>query len=170
MATTIKNASFTSTVTDGVTLNGVNYGNTNTKAISGCNESLQKIVTVPFSTGSQGYVSIFGANATPDSAGDVTFTEFKYARITNLDDTNSVMIKITDQDGSGSSATPTCAIMIEVPAGLSFILPSGQFNCDDSADFAGENITSSSSWNSTMKVSAVAVTADVDIEFFVVTT
>ena len=80
------------------------------------------------------------------------------------------MVKITDQDGSGSSATPTCAIMMEVPAGLSFIVPSGQFNCDDSADFSGENITSSTSWNSTMKISAVAVTADVDVEFVVVTT
>ena len=29
MATTIKNASFTATVTDAVTLNGVTYGNTN---------------------------------------------------------------------------------------------------------------------------------------------
>ena len=170
MATTIKNASFTSTVTDGVTLNGVNYGNTNAKTISDCNESLQKIVTVPFSTGSQGHVSIFGANVTPDSAGDVTFSEFKYARITNLDDTNSVILKITDQDGSASSATPTCNITFELPAGLSFIIPSGQFDCSDSEDFSGTGITSSTVWNTTMKVSAVAVTADVDIEFFVVTT
>ena len=169
MATTIKNASFTSTVTDGVTLNGVNYGNSNTKAISNCNESLQKIVTVPFSTGSQNYVSLFGANVTPDSAGDVTFSEFKYARVTNLDDTNSVFIQITDQDGSSSSATPTSAIVMEIPAGLSFIIPSGQFDCSDSALITGLSLSSSTVYNTTMKVSAVAITADVDVEIFVVT-
>ena len=170
MATTIKNASFTTTVTDAVTLNGVTYGNTNSKSISACNESLQKIVTIPFSTGSQDFVSLFGANATPDSAGDVTFSEFKYARITNLDDTNSVFIQITDQDGSASSATPTSAIVFEIPAGMSFIVPSGQFDCSDSALVTGLSLSSSTVYNTTMKVSAVAITADVDVEIFVVTT
>ena len=170
MATTIKNASFNSTIIDRVTLNGVNYGNTNIKSISACNEVVQKIVTIPYSTASQGHVALFGANAVPDTAGDVTFSEFKYARITNLDDTNSIILKITDQDGSASSATPTCTITFEIPAGMSFIVPSGEFDCSDDADFSGQNITSSSTWNTTMKISAVAVTADVDVEFVVVTT
>lgn len=170
MATTIKNASFTASVTDSVTLNGVNYGNTNRKSISDCNESLQKIVTIPKADGSQDFVSIFGANLAPDTAGDVTFAEFKYARITNLDDTNSVFIQLTDQDGSAGAGTVTSAVVFEIPAGMSFILPSGQFDVAHNAALAGAAYTSSTVFNTKMKVMALAVTADVDIEFFVVTT
>ena len=170
MATTIKNASFTATVSDAVTLNGVKYGNTNAKSISNCNESLQKIVTIPQADGSQDFVSIFGANLTPDTAGDVTFAEFKYARVTNLDDTNSVFIQLTNQDGSAGAGSVTSSIVFEIPAGMSFIIPSGQFDSSDSAALDGSAYTSSTVFNTTMKVMALAVTADVDIEFFVVTT
>lgn len=170
MATTIKNASFTTTVTDAVTLNGVTYGNTNSKSISACNESLQKIVTVPHADGSQDFVSLFGANATPDSAGDVTFSEFKYARITNLDDTNSVYIQLTDQDGSAGAGSVTAAVAFEIPAGMSFIVPSGQFDVAHSAALDGSGYTSSTAPNSKFKVLAVAITAAVDVEIFVVTT
>lgn len=170
MATTIKNASFTSTITDRVALNGVNYGNTNTKAISACNEVVQKIVTIPKADGSQDFVSLFGANLTPDTAGDVTFSEFKYARITNLDDTNSIFIQLTDQDGSAGAGTVTAAVVFEIPAGMSFIVPSGQFDVAHSAALAGAAYTSSTVFNTKMKIMVLAVTADVDVEFVVVTT
>lgn len=170
MATTIKNSSFVSTVTDSVVLNGVSYGNSNSNTYTTCNEVLQRIITIPHAvSGGQDFVSIFGANATPDGAGDVTFSEFKYARITNLDDTNSVYIKITDQDGIASSATPTSAFVVEIPAGMSFILPSGNFDAKHSADIDGNTFTSSTAHNTTMKVYALGVTAAVDIEFLVVT-
>ena len=170
MATKIKNSSFSTTVVDGVTLNGVNYGNTNTKSIGSCNEVTQKIVTIPKADGSQDFVSIFGANLTPDSAGDVTFAEFKYGRITNLDDANSVFIQLTDQDGSAGAGTVTAAVTFEVPAGMTFIIPSGQFDVAHAAALDGSAYTSSTVFNTTFKVMALAVTADVDIEFFVVTT
>ena len=170
MATIIKNASFTSTITDRVALNGVNYGNTNTKSISNCNESFQKIVTIPFSTSSQSWVSLFGADGAPDVAGDVTFDEFKYARITNLDDTNSLFIQITnDTKGSGGGGTVNGAVLWEVPAGMSFIVPSLQFDAGTST-LTGTSLTSSTVYNTGVAVYAVAITADVDAEIFVVTT
>ena len=170
MATTIKNSSFTTTVTDGVTLNGVNYGNSNTKSISACNETLQRIITVPVSTGSQGFVSLFGADGGADEAGNVSFSEFKYARITNLDDTNSIYIQITDNThGVGGSGTVTAGIQLEVPAGMTFILPSTQFDTTTSAA-AGTGYTSSmAAFTTGIRVDAVAITADVDVEFFAVT-
>lgn len=171
MATTIKNASFTATVTDAVTLNGVTYGNTNSKSISACNESLQKIVTIPASSGSQGYVSLFGATAAPDTAGEVTFSEFKYARVTNLDDTNSIYIQITDNThGVAAGGSETAAVQFEIPAGMSFLIPSTQFDTGGSAA-AGTSYTSSmSAFTTGLLVQAVAITADVDVEIFVVTT
>lgn len=170
MATTIKNAQFTSSITDGVTLNGVNYGNTNAKSISGCNEATQRIVTVPVSTGSQGYVSLFGADGGTDEAGNVSFSEFKYARITNLDDTNSIYIQVTDNThGVGSGGATTAGLQLEIPAGMTFILPSPQFDTGGSAA-AGTGMTSSmSAFTTGVLVQAVAITADVDVEIFVVT-
>ena len=169
MATTIKNSSFVSTINDSVVLNGVSYGNSNSKSIGSCNEVLQRIVTIPKADGSQDFVPIFGANAAPDAAGDVTFSEFKYARVTNLDDTNSIYIQLTDQDGSAGSGTVTSAVVFEIPAGMSFLIPSGQFDVKATAAIDGSGYTSSTAPNTKMKVLALAITADVDVEFLVVT-
>tara|TARA_B100001094_G_scaffold32716_2_gene27154 strand:- start:7855 stop:8367 length:513 start_codon:yes stop_codon:yes gene_type:complete len=169
MATTVKNSAFVSSISDNVTLNGTNYGNTNAKSYVSCNEAVQRIVTIPKASGSQDFVSLFGANLTPDSAGDVTFSEFKYARITNLDDTNSIFIQLTDQDGSAGSGTVTAAVVFEIPAGMSFLIPSGQFDVAHNAALAGTSYTSSTVFNTKMKVLALAITADVDVEFLAVT-
>ena len=169
MATIIKNASLTSSITDSVVLNGVTYGNNNRKSISACNHAIQQVVTVPASSASQGSVPLFGANATPNSAGDVTFDKFKYARITNLDDTNSVFVSVSDIDGVGGSNTPTTYFTIEIPAGMSFVLPSLNFDASDSAALDGKSLTHSTAYNTVVRIDVVAITADVDVEFIVVT-
>ena len=169
MATTVKNTTLTTTLTDSIALNGVRYGNTNAKAIGSCNEAVQQIVTVPASSASQGSVALFGANAAPNSAGDVTFDKFKYARITNLDDTNSVFVSVSDIDGVGGSNTPTTYFTIEVPAGMSFVLPSLNFDSSDSAALDGKSLTHTTAYNTVSRVDVVAITADVDVEFLVVT-
>lgn len=170
MATIIKNASFTSSITDSVVLNGVTYGNNNRKSISACNEAVQQVVTVPASSASQGSIVLFGANAAPNGSGDVTFDKFKYARITNLDDTNSVFVSVSDIDGVGGNASATTAYFtVEVPAGMSFVIPSLNFDCSDSAALDGKSLTHSTAYNSTARIDVVAITADVDVEFMVVT-
>tara|TARA_R100000781_G_C4080318_1_gene127483 strand:- start:1009 stop:1515 length:507 start_codon:yes stop_codon:yes gene_type:complete len=167
MATIIKNASLTSSITDSVVLNGVTYGNNNRKSISACNEAIQQVVTVPASSASQGSVPLFGANAAPNSAGDVTFDKFKYARVTNLDDTNSVFVSVSDIDGVGGS-TATAYFTVEVPAGMSFVIPSLNFDCATSA-LDGKSLTHSTAYNTKARIDVVAITADVDVEFIVVT-
>ena len=127
------------------------------------------MVTVPASSASQGSVPLFGANATPNSAGDVTFDKFKYARITNLDDTNSVFVSVSDIDGVGGSNTPTTYFTIEIPAGMSFVLPSLNFDASDSAALDGKSLTHSTAYNTVVRIDVVAITADVDVEFIVVT-
>ena len=170
MATTIRNTTLTTSITDSIALNGVRYGNTNAKTIGSCNEAIQRVVTIPASSGSQGSVPIFGANDDPNGAADVTFDNFKYARITNLDDTNSVFVSVSDIDGVGGNPSGTSAYFtIEVPAGMSFILPSLNFDTSDSAALAGTSLTHSTAYNTTARIDVVAITADVDVEFMVVT-
>ena len=47
MATTVVNSTFTSTITDSISLNSKAYGNTNTMTISSCNEAYERILSIP---------------------------------------------------------------------------------------------------------------------------
>ena len=86
MTSTVGSATLTVTLTEAITLNGYDQGSTNTLTIASVNEVSKRIVTA---TTTEQEVLAFG---TAVAAG--TFLEDKvvYFRITNLDDTNHVVL------------------------------------------------------------------------------
>ena len=174
MATTIVNAAFTTTVTDSITLNGKTYGNTNTHAVSSCNEAYERILTIPAASATQCFIPILSATAEPDTGGDITFSEFEYARFTNLDSEYPIWIKFTNTAGiCVNPSTSTQTFCVKLDAGMSYIMPSSQYLADDAdIDCAAiileggrSSITIPTSWT----VHAIAHTTSCDLEMFVVT-
>ena len=174
MATSIVNAAFTTTVTDSITLNGKAYGNTNTHAISSCNEAYERIFTLPAVSEEQCFIPILSATPEPDSGGDVTFSEFEYARFTNLDTVNPIWLKFTNTSGiCTSTETSSQTFCVKLDAGMSYITPSSQWlaatgdiNCTTILGHGGKgSLALPTSWT----VHAIAHTASCDLEMFVVT-
>ena len=86
MTSTVGSATLTVTLTEAITLNGYDQGSTNTLTIASVNEVSKRIVTV---TTTEQEVLAFGT-----AVASGTFLEDKvvYFRITNLDDTNHVVL------------------------------------------------------------------------------
>ena len=150
MATTVTNANLTVTITDSVTLNGQAYGNTNTLTIGSIDEVYSRIVEVPIST----YTNILQLGTT--GQGQVTAANVKYIRVTNLDDTNYINLKMLINDGD--------AMVVKVNAGNSFIIGGAQFDADN-ADIS----QAATSHGTAFTMSAEATVAACDIEVFAAT-
>ena len=86
MTSTVGSATLTVTLTEAITLNGYDQGSTNTLTIASVNEVSKRIVTA---TTTEQEVLAFGT-----AVASGTFLEDKvvYFRITNLDDTNHVVL------------------------------------------------------------------------------
>tara|TARA_R100001463_G_scaffold1559_3_gene6817 strand:- start:2191 stop:2637 length:447 start_codon:yes stop_codon:yes gene_type:complete len=148
MATTVTAADLTVTVTESYTLNGVAYGNTINKSFSSNGQVLQRIMNV--STSDPRIIN-FGA---ADEAGQVTVGDFKYFRITNLDDTNFVMLTL--YNGADS-------FFYKLAAGDVFLLMSNDMDAIASS-------TSFGAFADITQIKADADTAACDIEILTVTT
>ena len=96
MATTGTAANLTVTITESITLNGVQYGNTVNKAFSSNGVVDQRIMNI--ATGDT-YTDIFNFG-TADSAGTGVKNDYAYFRITNLDDTNFVTLQFHNDQGN----------------------------------------------------------------------
>tara|TARA_Y100001973_G_C5138492_1_gene301632 strand:+ start:292 stop:738 length:447 start_codon:yes stop_codon:yes gene_type:complete len=148
MATTVTAADLTVTVTESYTLNGVAYGNTINKSFSSNGQVLQRIMNV--STSDPAILN-FGAS---DAAGQVTVGDFKYFRITNLDDTN--FVTLTLYNGADS-------FFYKLAAGDVFLLMSNDMDAIDAS-------TSFGAFADITQIKADADTAACDIEILTVTT
>jgi hypothetical protein len=168
MATTIKNATFTSTVTDSISLNNKSYGNSNTATVGSCNEAYERIITLPAASAEQDWIPVMSATAAPDGAADVTFSEFEYARFTNLDDTYPLYLRVTSRAGVSGANPTTAQFAVRVDPGMSHIISSVYFTADDDAAIAVPHDAEFS--NTAMTVEAIGKTTEVDLEMFVVTT
>mgnify|MGYP001626528502 CR=1 FL=1 len=147
MATTVTNANLTVTLTDSVTLNGQAYGNTNTLTIGSIDEVYNRVVEVPISA----FTPILQLGAT--GQGSLDASNVKYIRVTNLDDTNYVNLKVFGTD----------TMVIKLEAGKSFILGGVSFDAVDSSDIAQGAV----SHNAAFVMSAEASVAACDVEVFV---
>lgn len=174
MATTIVNAAFTTTVTDSISLNGKSYGNTNAHSISSCNEAYERILHIPAASATQCFIPILSASTEPDSGGDVTFSEFEYARFTNLDSEYPIWLKFTNTNGICAVTTAsTQTFCVKLDAGMSYITPSSQWlatggdiDCETILTGGGKSsLTLPTFWT----VHAIAHTTVCDLEMFVVT-
>ena len=144
MATTVTSATLTSTITETITLNGQAYGNTATHEVVAQGQAYTRLHAVP--TGAAVEILNLGA---ADSAGTIVGDKLVYFRITNLDDTNYILLSLFDAGGVVSGH--------KIRAGESFVLMSNQIA--DGAAALGD-ITS---------IKAVADTLECDIEFTTVT-
>jgi hypothetical protein len=150
MATTVTDANLTVTITDNVTLNGQTYGNTNTLSVASVDEVYSRMVTIPTTA----YTALFELGASAGQ-GALSAANTKYFRITNLDDTNYVNLKIADL------ATATNSFVVKLEAGKSFIMGGVSFVADAS------DLGAAPTYETTMQVEAVATTDTVDLEVFV---
>ena len=181
MATTITNATCTLTVTESVSLNGKTYGNDNTTAISSCNEVYERILHIPAAASGESAVCfqpVLTLTPENDTAGDVTFSEFEYARFTNLDSEYPIWLKVSNEvicsTNGGVAAASTQAYTVKLDAGKTFIVPSSQYmattgDIDCTAILGSGGKKEALTIPVNMTISAVAHTAVCDLEMFCVT-
>ena len=147
MASTISNSTLTVTLTEQLTLNGRDYGATRKMSIEGINEVSKRILTCATTPGTQVY-----AGSTAAGLGTFVTDNVRYIRITNLDDTNFVVLHL---EGNSHYA------QIALAAGDVFFLTdvSAVFDSEASvADFSAEDIT---------RIDVMADTAACDVEILV---
>ena len=157
MATTITAATLTVTLTEEISLNGQDKGSTNALTVASVTEVSQRIVEVP-----QTEINLLSFQATNPGAGTFDRADVRYIRLTNKDDTNYVVLVFTD----GNSTE----FILKLDAGKSFI-----WGCDNSGGVVGNMLASGSAItvNSTamsgdlVTISAIANTANCDLEIFV---
>ena len=111
-------ADLTVTLTESVTLNGVDQGATTSLTVASVVETFKRIVACP--TGVDTTVATFrSTSAVADGALDVE--DVRYIRVTNLDGTNPVNLSLQiDAGEDDSAADESCTILLE--AGKSFMM------------------------------------------------
>jgi len=152
MATTVTAENLTVTITESYTLNGVSYGNTMNKTYTNNGEVYQRIMAITAQTRGSAWTNIINFGAA-DSAGQADITNYKYFRITNLDDTNFLELRVT---GTADS------FFVKIKAGESFLL------MDNEIDAVASSTTIGTLTDIT-QIGANANTDAIDIEFIVVT-
>ena len=144
----ISNATMTITITESVSLNGTNRGNTITKSISNIHDVMERIITVPTSE-----ITLYTTHNT-DVAGQVFDNGFvKYARFTNKDANNYITLRITNGEND--------EFAYKLLAGETFILNSHSASTEMAAGAAGAPD------QDILSVEAQAYTGACDLEFIV---
>jgi len=155
MASRIELSTLSVQITESYELNGVNYGNTMTKSYASNGQVSQRVMNIAAYGGGGTHVwTDILALGTADGQGQVKKTDYKYFRITNLDDTTQLNLRIYN----GADY-----LMFEVGAGSSALFMEPGVD----ATTASANVT----FADIQQVSAQAAssTASVDVEFVVVT-
>ena len=147
MATTVTASSLTVTITESYQLDNVNYGNTRSKTYTSNGQILQRIMRVSTSG-----ITILNFGSA-DAAGQVKVTDYKYFRITNLDDTN--FIRLSLYNGADTA-------FIKVNAGDSFVLMANEIDAIASSEAFG-------AFADITKISATADSENCDVEIIAVT-
>lgn len=155
MASTVKAATLTTTITEQLTLNGHTYGNTITCSIASQGEVVQRIMNI-----SSTETSVLDLGSATDSIGTVVGDSLAYFRITNLDDTNHVFINVgVDQSGSTDGQ-----VTFKLGANKSLLLMNNQIaiEADDAGAYTLEDIF--------LIKAKCSTDTNVDIEFIAITT
>ena len=120
MASTVTAADLTVTITESYTLNGVNYGNSINKIFTSKGQVDQRIMSVATSS-----TTLFMFD-TADSAGTAVAADYVYFRVTNLDDTNFVTLRLFN--GADS-------FWIKIAAGESLLLMNNEMDAVTGSTF-----------------------------------
>lgn len=160
MATTVRQTSITTTITEEVTINGRARNSIVKKTIAGIGEVFTNITEVT-TTGTDLAKFEAAKGAGTFSTASSGAGHVKYIRITNLDDTNYVEISVSDHT-TAASVTQMSAFRLD--AGKTFMLSNLSFNAsDDTADDDHELTTSDTIAN----IRAVANSASCDVEIVI---
>ena len=147
MASTITAADATITITESISLGGVDRGGSHTRTISSVAEMDRRVMTVS----SSDEMDLIELN-TENGQGKFARTSLRYIRITNLDNTNHLRVRFKK---SGAET-----VDVKVSAGATFMLSTGDFEAKVAAG-------AFSTYEEIDVISAQADTADIDIEFCV---
>ena len=146
MASTVTAANLTVTVVESYTLNGVVYGNTVEKTFTSKGQVDQRIMNVATTE-----KTLFNWGAA-DDAGTGVAADYAYFRVTNLDDTNFITLRV--YNGADS-------FWYKLAAGESMMLMNNEMDAITGTSFGAlADIT---------LVAAQANTAACDVEFIAVT-
>ena len=153
MTTTLTAATLTVELKETIELNDMDQGSTNTLTIGSVNEVFKRIVTV---TTTEAEVLAFGAAA---ASGTLVVADVKYIRLTNLDDTNHIILTFKS-NGNHEFA-------VKLDKGQSFIyngdISGGVVDTMDAIDGSGLTV----SLGDLVNVTADADTASCDMEIFI---
>ena len=112
-------ADLTVTLTESVTLNGVDQGATTSLTVGSVVETFKRIVSCPTDTTIATFRSTVSDGSLSDGALDVE--DVRYIRVTNLDSTNPVNLSLQVDAGEDDSAADESATIL-LEAGKSFIM------------------------------------------------
>ena len=127
MATTVTTATLTVAVQETLTLNGTVYDQTVSKSISGIGNVSKRIHTIPAST-----TVTLATFASAGTGSNFDVEDFKYMRITNLDDTeNLILTKAFNATSAGTELKAGCSVTYFTPNGLGATSKAGITTQDD---------------------------------------
>ena len=149
MATTETAATLSVSVSESITLNGVQKDSNVITSIASIGEVSNRIMSIESDTNGTEIINIASTLA---GAGTYPKGTLKYLRITNLDDTNFVVIQIPDESSHYSE--------LKLEAGKTLML-GDVASIDDQADIDNFSATAIT------KIIGKADTADVDIELYI---
>ena len=155
MASTVTASTLTVSLTESINLNGQEMGATNTFTVASVNEVFKQIVTCTTDRN-----ELFAAIASGTDKGSFLEANIRYIRITNLDDTNHVVLFFKNESND--------EIAVKLDKGQSFI-----YNADltggvvDTMDANSAGAASSGQLADLTNVYAQADTLSVDLEIFV---
>lgn len=147
MASTVTPSTATITISEGLTLGGVDRSGAHTRTIENIAEADRRVMTVD----SSNEIDIIELNS-DNGQGKFVRSSIRYIRITNLDNTNFIRVRFKK---SGAETAD-----VKVDAGATFMLSTGSMDADTAAG-------AFSAFVDIDNISAQADTADVDIEYVV---
>jgi hypothetical protein len=153
MASTVSSKTLTVTINETIDLTGDDYSSRHQLEIKGINEISKRIFTVPT------YKTSVLVLSSSNGAGTFASSSLKYARITNLD--NSNFVQLTFASSSAGVTKNKCEFKLEPLR--SFIICNDAYSGSDAGDAFG-------SFASFTDLKAKSDTAACDIELYVATT
>jgi hypothetical protein len=155
-------ATLTSTITEEVTLNGVERGASRSLSVSSVTQTFNRIVTCP--SGQDTTVATF-RTAVHTADGALDETDVKYLRITNLAGSNFVTVSIPIDTTGTPDGSPEQVVSFKLSAGRSFIF--GAVEDSIVVDDDGGNPIAHGSLANAESISINANTADATVEVFI---
>jgi hypothetical protein len=147
MASTVTPSTATITISEGLTLGSVDRGGSHTRTIENIAEADRRVMTVD----SSNEIDLIELNS-DNGQGKFVRSSIKYIRITNLDNTNFLRVRFKKSGGATAD--------VKVDAGATFMLSTGSMDADSTPG-------AFSAFVDIDNISAQADTADVDIEYVV---